>query len=142
MLVVIDASVALAWLLKDEVRSLHAAALRSKYMSVDNDLVAPANWPLEIVEGLNKAVRQRRIGEPDLRERLRMLEEFQVQVLPPLSVPLITISEFARSHRLSAYDAGYLLLARELNAKDGAVVLLTIDQRLEDAASRIGVLGK
>ena len=56
------------------------------------------------------------------------------QGLSALAQALDAVTEIARPHQLSVYDASYVELARRL-----ALPLATLDQRLGAAATRIGV---
>ena len=135
MPVVLDASVALAWLLPDEA-SEAADALANRI--ADDAAVVPAIWTLEIGNALLTAERRGRISRKERERCVDLLSAIPIAIDTP--VPLAKLSDLAKlaaDHELTMYDASYLLLAR-----DRGLVLATIDQRMRKAASklRIGVL--
>ena len=121
-MIVIDASIVVAWYLDPNNLSARAAfdAL------AESDAVVPGNFHTEVAQVLMRAERQQRLTVDDL---LRVTEE--IATLPlvvelPMFSAIVTI---ARRHSLSAYDAAYLALAIDYNAP-----LATLDQQLAEAA--------
>jgi predicted nucleic acid-binding protein len=130
--IVVDASVALAWCLADEgdeyaERMLARVALETA--------LAPAHWPLEVANGLLSAERRGRIGADDQPTLARLLDGLGVEIVPvELSTVLWSVLDVAREHGLSAYDAAYLDLARFKG-----LPLATLDVPLRDACRSAGV---
>jgi predicted nucleic acid-binding protein len=61
---VLDASVALAWVIPRPM-TLKADALRDDYRNAIHELIAPSTFPAEIASGLTKAERQKLIPVGD-----------------------------------------------------------------------------
>lgn len=130
---VLDASACLPWRFRDEAtegteRLLQRAVLREL-------IFTPAQWPVEVLNGLLRAARRGRIADDEIEPFLDELSAFNIFVdrLAPAEqwrecLPLI------RLYDLSPYDAAYLALAQRLS-----VPLATRDDRLRDAARVEGV---
>ena len=126
---VLDASVAVAWLLDDEEEARADAALGQLETEVG---LVPQFWHLEVRNALLGAERRRRIRVHEVDERLRTLAELPVRTD---TEPLIgTAFALARTHRLSMYDAMYLELAQRSDAP-----LATLDKALARAAGAAGL---
>jgi predicted nucleic acid-binding protein len=126
--IVIDASVALAWFLEPE-ESSHRAALRY----VENyGGVVPGNFQSEVVHGLLRAERLGRVAQSDAQEALDQLLDLSLDVdLPdPRQVMLV-----ARDHQLTGYDAAYLAVALRLERP-----LASADNPLRRAAQAADLL--
>ena len=93
--------------------------------------MAPAHWPLEVVNGLRSAQRR---GRLDLQKLVTARS-----VLTPLPVTVAAIDldgalDLAREHDLTPYDAAYLDLARSRG-----MGLATSDERLAAVCLTVGV---
>jgi len=131
-LIIVDASVTLAWCLADEADAYAEEILERV---VDEGAAAPAHWPLEVANGLRSAERRGRLSEEDLAQVRSLLAGLGIEVVPvELSTAAGTVLDAARRHGLSAYDAAYLDLAAFR-----AVPLATIDGPLREACTRAGV---
>lgn len=129
---VLDASVALAWLLPDEST---AAARTLLDRSVGEGAVAPSIWPIELASALLTAQRRKRISPQNRRMLLERLAALPVACdAPPTFATLQTLADLANEHGISVYDACYLGLAL-----DQGLSLATFDGALRAAASRAGV---
>ena len=126
---VLDASVAITWLLDDEENPLADAA---RWRIVDGGAFVPQIWHLEVRHALLVAERRRRICAEGATERLRSLKELPIYT--DAEPDLETTFELARSHKLAIYDAVYLELARRRNE-----VLATLDSALVRAATAEGL---
>ena len=126
---VLDASVTVSWLLKDEAAARAEAALLTLK---EVDAVAPLHWRFETVNALLVAERGDRITQEETEERIRGLGDFPVSIdtQPDLQATL----GMARVHALTFYDAIYLELAVRLGAP-----LATLDAALLRACAREGV---
>ncbi len=131
-MLVLDASVALAWCFEDESS---AVADRALDRVVAEGAVVPAIWPLEMANALRSAERRGRLTFAD-QARLRELLIALPIVVEPLYLAgaLGEVSEVARAADLSAYDAAYLALAARR-----ALPLATTDERLARACVVAGV---
>jgi len=130
-MLVVDASVVLAWAFPDESSDIADRAIRQV---VTDGGMAPSHFPLEITQALLTAMRRDRITSSDV-ETIRRL------ILPlPIELPVTQLAESfemveqARASGLSIYDMAYLELARSRG-----LVLATADRRLAEAAGALGV---
>lgn len=126
---VLDASVAIAWLLDDED---HPLADTARWRIVDGGAFVPQVWHLEIRNALLVAERRRRISAQGAVARLRSLKDLPIYT--DAEPDLESAVELARAHRLAIYDAVYLELARR---RDEA--LATLDNGLVRAATAEGL---
>jgi len=130
--IVVDASVALAWVLPDETNSAVIAILS------DNQDVrwrAPSHWPVEVANGLLMAERGERIDLARVSRSIMILSKLDVVLdYEGVKQAFSRVLPLARVHRLTVYDALYLELAERLGAP-----LATLDRQLRDAAQTIGV---
>lgn len=129
----LDASTTLPWCFRDEATSA-TDELLSRAVGQER-IYVPANWPMEVLQGLTRAMRAGRIPDPDAIEFLRMMPSFNILLdRRPIALQWSGALSLIQKHRLSAYDAGYLALAIELQ-----VPLATLDDRLRQAAFAEGV---
>ncbi len=129
---VLDASTTLAWIFDDEESAVANAASERSY---SDQAVVPHHWFLEVVSGMLKAERQRRIdvaGAAGFLDRLTALD--LESEATESSTLLRAVLPLARAHRLSMYDAAYLELAQRRGLD-----LAAIDGPLVGAARRQGV---
>jgi predicted nucleic acid-binding protein len=131
---VLDASVALAWVLDIPIPA-YALEVRREMLSGKRGLV-PALWHLEIANGLATAERRRDLTAADAEDAL---DQIMITATSRLDtemgfVPARDALGNARSFQLTAYDAVYLDLAR----REG-LPLATLDKGLRAAATKAGV---
>lgn len=132
MPIVVDASVALAWVLPDENHAVAALALQAMRADVP---ISSAIWPLEVANGIVGAIRRGRLGPAQEEEAVAGLFALGVRIeSTPLVDALERIRFLAKNYHLTTYDASYLHLA--IRAR---VPLATIDTDLRKAASDAGV---
>lgn len=127
--IVLDASVAAAWLFDDENEPRADAALARLEQGV---ALVPHLWQAEVRNALLVAERRGRITVDEVEERLRFLQELPVTT--DADPNLGAAFALARERRLSFYDALYLELALR---RAGA--LATLDSALARAAVAEGV---
>ena len=136
MTFVLDASVALSWLLDDAGagQPYATSALHALDASGAQALV-PSIWGLELASVIAKAESAGRLPGARTTRYLAMLS------LLPIVTDRWTADhawretlQLARRHRLSSYDSAYLELAHRL-----AVPLATLDDDLRRAARKAGV---
>lgn len=131
-MIVVDASVALAWCFLDEQSPL-ADAVAERLRS-DRALV-PAIWPFEVGNALLSAERRGRLDVTDRPRLMELLSALPIDVEPySLAQVLRSVTDVARLHKLSIFDASYVDLARRQT-----VPLATLDARLAAAAADLGV---
>lgn len=131
---VVDASVTLAWCLKDEAGA-HAVAILKEVPDEPGAIAVPAHWPLEVASGLLVAQRRGRMTAGDAADARALLWALPLEVVPvATSEALGAVSDLAREHGLTSYDAAYLELALRTGAKPG-----TLDDAVKRAATAVGV---
>ena len=131
-MIVVDASVALAWCFEDELSDYAEKVLAT----VNEDgAVVPEIWPLEVANGLLLAERRERFTHSDTVRGVELLLDLNVEVEEPhISSVLATVLPLARSQGLSAYDAAYIAIAERRR-----LGLATLDRRLRQVAEAVGV---
>jgi predicted nucleic acid-binding protein len=131
-MLVIDASLALAWCFGDEKSP---AADKAIDQVRDEGALVPSLWRLEVANVLFAAERRGRIGRADLEHRLDLLSALAIATDTETDGRAWTDTlMLARAQRLTLYDAAYLELAMRHGAE-----LATLDQDLAQAARRMGV---
>lgn len=131
---VLDASVALAWVLDNPV-PVYALDVRRQMLTGKRGLV-PTLWHLEIANGLAMAERRGDLNTADAEDALDQILLTAASKLDTeikLAAARDSLAN-ARSFQLTAYDAVYLELAR----REG-LPLATLDKRLRTAATKAGV---
>ena len=134
-LVVIDASMALAWLFEREQPIDRERANRLLAACGEDQWWIPGLWHLEVSNALLVAERRSVLPQTDsdgFLARLSSLPFFTDS--DPVAERSTRILALARSHGLSSYDATYLELAQRLGA-----ALASFDRQLNGAAAAIGV---
>ncbi len=121
---VLDASITLSWVLRDEEQPVASAALER---SRDDAVHVPAIWWFEVRNALIMNERRGRLAEDDTGKFLGLLSAISVTI--DRQPDERSILSLARNHGLTVYDAGYLELAKRLD-----VPLATLDGRLTRAA--------
>jgi predicted nucleic acid-binding protein len=132
MTLVLDSSVALAWIYPDETTD----PIREVFAVIaESGAFVPALWRLEVANGLTLAMRRGRIDE---EVRAKALADF---LLLDISIDEATDSNawnatlrLADRFSLTVYDAAYLELAQRQ-----AFPLASLDRALRAAAAGAGV---
>ena len=131
-MIVLDASVVLAWCFEDEQSDYadHVAGLLES-----DGAIAPSILPFELANALGSAERRARLSADAIPQLRYLLGALPIEIEPiSIRASLDPILEVARAFRLSAYDAAYLELARRLR-----LPLATLDDHLRDAAGSADV---
>ena len=134
---VLDASVAMSWLLGDGVATARAYAMGvlEAMKSEDNRAIVPVVWNLEVANVIAKAEQKGLLVEAQSEAFLEMLSGLDIDVdSDTVATALSDTLQIARRYRLSAYDASYM----ELSLRAG-IPLATLDQDLNKAARRAGI---
>ena len=126
---VLDASVAAAWLFSDETEPLADVALARL---AESGAIVPQLWHFEIHNVLIVAERRQRVSAVQSAEFLDALSE--LPIVTDTTPDLAVVFELARALGLSFYDALYLELAQRCNGK-----IATLDAALARAAAAAGV---
>lgn len=134
MKLIIDASMALAWIFQRQKQEEIDCADRALLALSDADASVPSLWHTEITNALLVGERRHVITEAQISDYMNRLS-----FLPITTDETTTASRrevvmaLAREHGLSAYDATYLDLALRNHA-----VLATFDMKLANAMRRAG----
>ena len=130
---VLDASVALAWLLDDPVP---AYALDVKRSLGKTRALVPPLWTLEVANTLAVGERRGNLTSDQVVHSMSLVERLLGETIEMTAavVSFRQILSTARSLRLTAYDAVYLETARS-----EGVPLATLDRALRAAAAKAGV---
>jgi predicted nucleic acid-binding protein len=126
---VIDASVAASWFLPDEG---HAVAAAARERLGDDKGIVPALWWFEMRNIFVVNERRGRLDSEKTEQFLSLLDRLPIRLdSRPDSDSVLWL---ARQHRLTAYDAAYLELAR----REG-IPIATLDDSLGRAAQAEGI---
>ena len=128
---VVDNSVVMSWCFKDETNNYADTVLDRLTELV---AVVPSIWPLEVVNVLLVAERQKRLSESDSIRFLTLLSQLPIFVEYERPEMMKELLALARSNNLSSYDASYLDLAMRKG-----IPMATLDNKLIEAAKRIDV---
>ncbi len=128
--VVLDASTRLSWAFDDEAGRYSDAVL--DFVSEHHALV-PSLWKYEIANGILVGLRRARLSIDEAVSFSADLGAMDIQVDASVLEPLTLLAE-AFDTGLTAYDAAYLMLARETG-----LPLATQDRALMRAARKSGV---
>jgi predicted nucleic acid-binding protein len=131
---VVDASAALAWCFEDEASSFTDGLLER--LRQGDQVVVPAHWPTEILNGLLVASRRKRIKADQPAHFWDELARLAIETEPPLTASQAkTVLALSEKHNLTVYDAAYLELAHRRQLSLG-----TLDADLREAAQVEGVV--
>jgi predicted nucleic acid-binding protein len=131
-LIIVDASLMIAWLLQED----DVLIVPDVYQSLpERDILVPSHWPVEVANALLSNVRRRRIAIEKVDSILEALGVFRINVDAPMAIEQMgDLTHFAASQKLTVYDASYVQLAFEEN-----VPLATLDQDMRMAARHLNI---
>ncbi len=124
-MIVVDANVMVAALISPTTQGDSARAA----MYADDDWLAPAHMPLEVLRTLRKAALGGRAIPDDTNAAFHALSAMQITYVS-IDIPLLQ-AVWAMRHNVSAYDAAYLAVAVMNDAP-----LITFDARLVKTAEQ------
>lgn len=131
-MIVVDASMAIAWQFEDEATPSTDTVLR---LTMREGAIVPTIWCLEVANVLRMAVRKRRCTEDFFEAAISRLRNLPIHEDGETSDHAWSrTSTLARDEPLTLYDAAYLELAMRVK-----LPLATCDKALIDAANRHGV---
>ncbi len=134
---VLDASVAMCWLLGDGTASArnYAMSVLEAMKAEDSRAVVPVVWNLEVANVIARAEQKGLLVEAQSEAFIEMLAGLDIDIdSDTVATALSDTLQVARRYRLSAYDASYM----ELSLRSG-IPLATLDQDLNKAARRAGI---
>ncbi len=129
---VVDNSVVMSWCFKDETNNYADIVLNRL---TESTAVVPSIWPLEVVNVLLVAERQKRFSESDSIRFITLLS--QLPIVVEYERPDMMMKELlalARANSLSSYGASYLDLAMRKG-----LPIATLSNKLIEAARRIDI---
>lgn len=129
--IVIDASVALKWWLRDEDAAAEADEIQVGLLGGNLKLIAPSLFDYEIVNTLKVAVVRNRITEPYALTAIAELTSYDIE-RHDIRALQQSAFQLACQHQRSVYDAAYLALAQALSLD-----FYTGDKRLFNAVTRV-----
>jgi predicted nucleic acid-binding protein len=131
-LIVLDASVMVAWLLGEP--SIARGTELDKGLS-DEPVLVPSHWPIEICNVLRTLLKAGRLSIPDFHGIMNRIDLVTIRVEPSIDLAEIgPLAQFALTHQLTAYDAAYVQLAVQHDVK-----LATLDRAMRAAASKLNI---
>lgn len=132
--IVLDCSVTMAWILRDETMTEKADAILS--VLEEKHVKVPTIWSLEVANVLCLAERQKKLTSFEVAEFKEFLSELPIQIDHNTSSRAMgSVYALAKTEQLTVYDAAYLEIAiRE------SIPLATFDHALKNAAKKNGVL--
>jgi predicted nucleic acid-binding protein len=128
---IVDNSVVMSWYFKDETNK-YADTVLDKLTGAT--AVVPSIWPLEVVNVLIVAERQKQLSESDSIRFLTLLSQLPIVVEYERPEMMKELLALARAYNLSSYDASYLYLAMRKG-----LPIATLDNKLIEAARSIEV---
>ena len=134
MKLVLDASMALAWLFVRTNTKEAKCAERALLAGADAEMLVPTLWHTEIMNALLVGERHKAVTEAQVIDYLNRL--YALPIITDDTTPASRrdlVMGLAREHQLTAYDATYLDLALRTNS-----VLATFDIKLSAAMHRAG----
>lgn len=134
MKLVLDASMALAWIFEREKPQEAACADNVLSAVASVKTTVPPLWHTELINALLVGERRRVVSEAQVIDYLNRLSE--LPVITDDAAPTArrdAVMALARAYLLTAYDATYLDLALRTNS-----VLATFDSKLANAMRSVG----
>jgi predicted nucleic acid-binding protein len=132
MSIALDASMAIAWCFEDE-RSAESEAILDRV--IEKGALVPTLWKIEVANGLQTALRRKRIDRQYRDLALKRLQDFPIETDPETSIHVWSAGiELADRHHLTLYDAVYLELAIRRR-----LPLASLDKALVEAGRQAGL---
>jgi predicted nucleic acid-binding protein len=128
---VIDASVALKWRLRDEEATSQADALLDDFLAGKLELLTPTLFDYEIANALRVAVTRQRLSEQDAAVALADFAQYTIVRYDFTGIASLTF-HLSGQYQRSAYDSAYLALAQSQG-----VWFVTGDKRLFNAVGHV-----
>lgn len=121
--IVLDASVAFKWYLKDEEHGNKALSLLEQYVSNRIEIVVPTLFEYEVINGLIIAQKRGRLKNEDTLLAIEGVVNLGIELIDPKEF-YPQVIDYCRKYNISAYDASYLAIAGKERP------LITADERL------------
>ena len=127
--VVVDASVAVKWLVR-EAYSVEALELVASWAAAGVTLVAPHLMPAEVSNALHKRVVSDELSVTAASRQIELLVASGMELIETPSLHVRALALASELNQTAAYDAHYLALAEELDCE-----FWTADARFYRAAA-------
>ena len=127
--VVVDASLAVKWLVEEDDSDKAHAALQS-WVAQDITRIAPYLMPFEVANALHRRVLRGELSVADSTRLIGRLLESRLELHQPPGLHVRALQLASPLNQSAAYDAHYLALAEGLDCE-----LWTADERFYRAAS-------
>lgn len=134
---VLDASVALSWLLRDASTrdEPYAFIVLNALRSPETSAMVPVTWGLEVANVIARCEARGQVTHAQTEAFLEMLHAASINVDADTHTQALSGTlQLARRYRLSSYDASYLELALRTT-----LPLATLDEDLRRAAVKAGL---
>jgi predicted nucleic acid-binding protein len=128
--IVLDASVALKWRLRDEEATQQPDALLEDFLAGKLELLTPTLFDYEIANALRVAVTRQRLSEQDAAVTLADFAQYAIVRYDFSGIASRTF-QLSGQHQRSAYDSAYMALAQAQG-----VWFFTGDKRLFNAVGQ------
>ena len=126
--VVVDASLAVKWLVEEDDSDKAHAALES-WVAQDITRIAPHLMPFEVANALHRRVLRGELSIGDSTRMITRLLESRLELHQPPNLHVRALQLASQLRQGAAYDAHYLALAETLRCE-----LWTADRRFYEAA--------
>ena len=127
--VVVDASLAVKWLVEEDDSDTAHAALQF-WVAQDITRIAPYLMPFEVANVLHRRVLRGELNAGDSLRMMALLLESSLELHQPPEIHVRALQLASQLKQNAAYDAHYLALAESLGCE-----LWTADERFYRAAS-------
>ena len=132
---VVDGSVTVSFLLRDELSPVAIRSLDAIQASSADAVFVPNHFWIEVTNALLMAEKRHRISQAERSEALRIASDLPLTIDGETSQRCFSETlSLAREHGLTLYDAAYLELAIRLRA-----TLATVDKALARASKAVGI---
>ena len=122
--VVVDASIALRWVLKDE-KEARVDAVLEHWADTLTEMIAPPLFPAEVTNALYLSIKRKRLTLEEAELALRTIMQIGVEIAEPSGLYTWSLELAASYSATNAYDAQYVASAEMENCE-----LWTADERL------------
>ena len=136
ILYVLDASVAVKWVLSGEPHEDKAVKIKDDQVSGVVELCAPSFMVQEVTNAVWRALKLKRITQETAQNALKSLDDLQISFYELKWSAACDELEIATKLDLTIYDSSYLFLSEKLDAK----VITTDDKMYQKAKNHFRVL--
>ena len=121
----VDASVAVKWVLSGEAYEENAAKFKDNQLSENAEMFAPSLMIHEVANSLWKAIKLKRITQEDAFRAMKDLGDLQINLQEQYWTEVSREFAIAIKLDITTYDAAYLALSEKMNA-----LVITADDKL------------